>query len=146
MAAVAAPMVCSPTRNCDAAHTPPARGNPAMLRHLLLGRRREGKLTFDSQSGRWRWDEASPMTSAGSADNVAAALAARLQRLPAGVQRVLAIAALADPPSHLTSLRAVGRRVPLETTHAPREALPDGLPVPPDTELHHPQPAPPGTD
>jgi len=113
-----------------------ARGNPAMLRHLLLGLRREGQLTFDSQSGRWRWDEASPMTSAGSAENVAAVLAGRLRRLPEGVQRVLAIAALAGRPIDLSSLSAVDRRGPLETTHDLREALREGLLVPADSELH----------
>ncbi|MBA3548163.1 MAG: protein kinase, partial [Nannocystis sp.] len=119
-----------------------AGGNPAMLRHLLLGLRREGQLTFDSQSGRWRWDETSPMTSAGSAVNVAAFLAARLQRLPAGVQRVLAIAALAGRPLDLPLLSAVDRRGPLETTADLREALREGLLVPSDSALHTLQESP----
>ncbi len=122
-----------------------AGGNPAMLRHLLLGLRREGQLTFDSQSGRWRWDEASPMTSAGSAVNVAAFLAARLQRLPAGVQRVLAIAALAGRPLDLPLLSAVDRRGPLETTGDLREALREGLLVPSDSALHTLQESPAST-
>jgi len=125
-----------------------ASGNPAMLRHQLLGLRREGHLTFDSGAARWRWDDTTPLTSDGPT-NVAGFVTARLQRLPAGVQRVLAIAALAGRPIDLTLLSAVDRRGPLATTADLREAVSEGLLVPSDTALHtlqqNPSSAPPGS-
>ena len=112
-----------------------ALGNPAMLRHMLLGMRREGHLNFDSGTGRWRWDDASTMT-ASSHPGVAAFVTGRLQRLPPGVQRVLAIAALAGRPIDLPLLSAVDRRGPLATTADLRDALKEGLLVPSDSALH----------
>jgi hypothetical protein len=82
-----------------AATSPPhARGNPAILRHLLLGLRREHQLRFDSVAGRWQWDESETSAAIISGD-VATFIAARLQRLSPGVQRVLAIAASPAAPS-----------------------------------------------
>ncbi len=117
-----------------------ARGNPAMLRHLLLGLRREGQLAFDTQAGRWRWDAQNKLTS--GADDVAAFVAARLRRLPPGVQRIVAIAALAGRPIDLVLLSAADRRSPLETIQDLREALREGLLVPSDTALHTLQQSP----
>ncbi|HEY0134658.1 MAG TPA: hypothetical protein VGB85_11275, partial [Nannocystis sp.] len=118
-----------------------AHGNAAMLRHLLLGLRREGQLTFDSASGRWQWNTSTAIGSgnpgnASSPGNVAAFVAARLRRLPSGVQRVLAIAALAGRAIDLPLLSAVDRRGPLATTDALRDALREGLLVPSDSAVH----------
>ncbi|MBL8972325.1 MAG: protein kinase, partial [Myxococcales bacterium] len=126
---------------------PHARGNPALLRHLLLGLRRENQLRFDSSARRWHWDESETSAAIVSGD-VATLVAARLQRLAPGVQRVLAIAALAGRPVDLNLLSAVDRRGPLATTEDLREALREGLLVASDAALHslqrNPDPAEPG--
>ena len=114
---------------------PHARGNPALLRHLLLGLRREHQLRFDSVAGRWQWDESETSAAIVSGD-VATQIAARLQRLRPEVARILAIAALAGRPVDLALLSAVDRRGPLATTEALREALREGLLVPSDAALH----------
>ena len=125
---------------------PRARGNPAILRHLLLGLRRENQLRFDTAAGRWQWDESETSAAIISGD-VATLIAARLQRLSPGVQRLLAIAALAGRPVDLALLSAVDRRGPLATTEDLRDALREGLLVPSDAALHslqrNPDPADP---
>ncbi|MBL9105479.1 MAG: AAA family ATPase [Myxococcales bacterium] len=110
-----------------------ARGNPAVLRHLLLGLRREGQLKWSSQVGRWTWDIRTP-TSRG-ADDVATFLAGKLLRLAPGVQRVLAIAACAARPIDLATLSAIDARGPVATARDLREALREGLLVTVDGEL-----------
>ncbi len=102
-----------------------ARGNPAVLRHLLLGLRREGQLRFSSNVSRWTWDIRTPVGR--SAGDVAAFLATKIHRLSAGVQRVLAISACAGRPVDLATLSAIDARGPVATARDLREALRDGL-------------------
>ena len=109
-----------------------ARGNPAVLRHLLLGLRREGQLRFASGVSRWSWDIRTPTSR--SAGDVAAFLATKIQRLSPGVQRVLAIAACAGRPVDLATLSAIDARGPVATARDLREALRDGLLVQRDGE------------
>ena len=102
-----------------------ARGNPAVLRHLLLGLRREGQLRFTTSTSRWSWDIRTPQGR--TAGDVAAFLATKIHRLSAGVQRVLAIVACAGRPVDLATLSAIDARGPVATARDIREALRDGL-------------------
>ena len=101
-------------------------GQPLALHQRLEALRDEGLFLFDAKSQTFAWDLTRIEQAVGAVD-VSALLNAKLRRLPAPGQRVLALAACIGNQFSLDTLSALYQRTMTETARALGESLSAGL-------------------
>lgn len=101
-------------------------GQPLALHQRLEALREEGLFLFDPKTQTFAWDLTHIERAVGAVD-VSALLSAKLQRLPAAGQRVLALAACIGNRFSLDTLSALYQRTMTETAQALGESLSAGL-------------------
>ncbi|HYO73909.1 MAG TPA: serine/threonine-protein kinase PknK, partial [Archangium sp.] len=107
-------------------------GNPFFLGQFLLSLHERGGLGYDTQAGRWTWDD-ERISRMEMTDNVVDLMAGRIRGLPEPVQHTLRLAACIGNQFSLQTL-AVGLGLPPpEAAAALWPALKEGLVLPLDT-------------
>ncbi|WP_164846086.1 AAA family ATPase [Inhella crocodyli] len=106
-----------------------AEGNPFFLIEMLKGAERAGALSFDGESGRWRWN-LDAVRLAGVGGNVVDFLLASLRRLTPGTQRVLELAACIGSRFDLRTLAVIHQQSAQATAAALQPALARQLVMP----------------
>jgi predicted ATPase/transcriptional regulator with GAF, ATPase, and Fis domain len=104
-------------------------GNPFFVIQFLKTLRQEGLLHFDHRAGQWRFRR-DAVASAAITDNVIDLMTRGIQRLPAGAQRVLTLAACVGGRFDLATMAAVCGTSIDETAADVRQALDEGFILP----------------
>ncbi|KAM3109728.1 trifunctional serine/threonine-protein kinase/ATP-binding protein/sensor histidine kinase [Phormidesmis sp. 146-33] len=120
------PLECQPFSELLLAKT---NGNPFFLAQMLTALYQERHLSFDAQTGCWRWNLAQ-LQEVGITDNVAELMVSKIQKLSKPTQTVLKLAACIGSRFDLGFLSIVNQK-PLSTTAGELwEALQEGLILP----------------
>jgi predicted ATPase len=106
-------------------------GNPFFLQQFLTTLAEQKLLRFDSELGRWTWDNARIEVAVAS-DNVVDLLIARLRRLSEAARHVLTLGACIGQEFDLAALSLIWERPRADLTPALWEALREGLLIPLD--------------
>ena len=101
-------------------------GNPFFVIQFLKTLHQDRLLTFDHQSGRWRFDLAR-IHGTGMTDNVVTLMAERIQRLPPAVRDLVVLAACIGNQFDLKTLAIVTETSPGEAGRGLRQAVREGL-------------------
>jgi predicted ATPase/class 3 adenylate cyclase len=101
-------------------------GNPFFLGQFVRSLYEQSLVWFDSSTSRWRWDT-QRITQADITDNVVDLMAARIDRLSAGAQEVLKLAACIGKRFSASTLAHAGGWSPEDTYDLLQEAIAQGL-------------------
>jgi predicted ATPase/GAF domain-containing protein len=101
-------------------------GNPFFIGQFLKALHAEDRLSFDKESGSFRWD-LSRIDEAVATDNVVDLLTSRIARLSPATQRLLMLAACIGPRFDLRTLSAIRRAPPGQVSAELWEARKRGL-------------------